>query len=95
MDASTQQGFTESRFSGLQIELPEAGAVTLGNALRMASETAIFLTDRPDIVIKVFDLECGNEEEVSYGPYVSFQLEVANFEEIGALGSLHNAITAY
>jgi len=95
MDASTQQGFTESRFSGLQIELPEAGAVTLGNALRMASETAIFLTDRPDIVIKVFDLECGNEEEVSYGPYVSFQLEVANFEEIGALGSLHHAIPAY
>lgn len=95
MDASVQQGFKESRFTGLQIELPEVGAVTLGNALRMASETAIFLTNRPEIVVKVFDLECGMEEEVSYGPYVSFQLEVANFEEIGALKSLQQAIPAY
>ena len=95
MDASMQQGFTESRFSGLQIGLPEIGPVTLGNALRMASETAIFLTDRPEVVVKVFDLECGIEEEVSYGPYVSFQLEVANFEEIGALGTLQHAIPAY
>lgn len=92
MDASIQQGFTESRFSGLQIELPEMGPVILDNALRMASETAIFLTSRPEIAVKVFDLECGVEEEVSYGPYVSFQLEVANFEEIGSLGTLKSAI---
>jgi len=95
MDEIMQQGVTESRFSGLQIDLPESGSVTLGNALRLASETAIFLTDRPEIVIKIFDLECGMEEEVSYGPYVSFQLEVANFEEISSLGTLQNFIPVY
>lgn len=83
------------RFTGLQIELPNVGTVSLGAALRIASETAVYHTNLHDIVVKVFDLECGVADEVSYGPYVAFQLEVANFEEIGHYKSLRKSIPTY
>jgi serine/threonine protein kinase len=95
MEKSVNVDAFAARFMGLQIDLPQLGTVVLGAALRIGQETAVFYTDRPDVVVKIFDLDCGVEDEISYGPHVAFQLEVANFEEIGALQSLRRAIPAY
>ena len=43
----------------------------------------------------MFDLSCGKADEISYGPYMSFGLEVANFEDILALEDLRPYVPAY
>ena len=70
------------RFAGQRLDLPSLGKVQLTRLFAQTTETAIYCTERSDIVVKVFDLECGNPEEVSYGPYTRFGLELANFEDI-------------
>lgn len=83
------------RYTGRQIQLAKFGTVVLGTALRVASETAVYLTDHPEVVVKVFDLDCGLDDEFSYGPFVEYQLEVANFEEIQSLNSLRPLVPAF
>ena len=60
------------------------GKAELTQLLGQNNETSVFLTSRPGLVVKVFDLECGKPDEVSYGPYLSYNIEVENFEDIKA-----------
>ena len=83
------------RYTGRQLQLAKFGTVVLGKALRASSETAVYLTDHPEVVVKVFDLDCGLEDEFSYGPYVEYQLELANFEEIQSLDSVRPLVPAF
>lgn len=70
------------RHAGLVINLPGLGHVTLLQAIVRNPETSLHLTDHGGVVVKVFDLECGRADEVSYGPYTNYQAELATFEEI-------------
>ena len=83
------------RFVGRQLTLPNLGGVSLASVLRGGSETAVFRTDKPDVVVKIFDLDCGLPDELSYGPYVEYQLEVANFEEILNIPELKAFVPAF
>lgn len=87
---------TEPRkFTGIAVELLGIGKVRLGQLLSQHSETAVYRTDRPDVVVKLFDLECGKPDEVNYGPFVGFNLEKVNFEAINRLEHLKHCIPAY
>ena len=63
--------------------------------LKKNSETTIYRTVYPGIVVKVFDLSCGKADEISYGPYMSFTLEQANFEDILEIPDLRPLVPAY
>lgn len=91
-DPSVQWG---ERFVGRKLVLPDRGEVSLASVLRAGSETAVFRTDQPDVVVKIFDLDCGLTDELSYGPYVEFQLEVANFEEILSIPELRAFVPGF
>jgi serine/threonine protein kinase len=80
---------------GLQIALAGVGRVQLTQLLAKNSETAIYRTTYPGIVVKIFDLNCGKPDEISYGPYMSFTLEQANFEDILEIPDLRPLVPAY
>jgi len=83
------------KYSGLTIDVVGLGRVQLTEVLAMNSETAVYYTARPDIVVKMFDLSCGKADEISYGPYMSFSLELANFQDILSLDDLRTLVPAY
>lgn len=95
MSVTEQAGALGIKYSGIELRFAEVGSVTLSTALRAGSETAVYRTDHPEIVVKIFDLGCGNPEEVSYGPYVAYELEVANFEEIAPYRALRESVPKY
>jgi serine/threonine protein kinase len=43
----------------------------------------------------MFDLSCGKADELSYGPYMSFGLETANWEDIRNIEELRHFVPAY
>jgi len=86
---------TESRFVGLKIDLPGLGRVSLSRVLKQTTETTIFRTENPGIVVKIFDLDCGKPDEVSYGPYTRFTLELDNFQDITAIESLRRFVPVF
>ena len=47
------------KFTGLCLSLPGAGKVELAQLLSKNNETAVYATSRSDLLVKVFDLECG------------------------------------
>lgn len=83
------------KFTGLCLSLPGAGKVELAQLLSKNNETAVYATSRSDLLVKVFDLECGKPDEVSYGPYLSYGLEVENFEDIQQIEDLRGRVPAF
>jgi len=83
------------KFTGLTIEVAGLGKVELTDVLKRNAETSIYLTAHPGIVVKTFDLSCGKADEISYGPYLSWGLELANFEDILAIEELRPLVPAY
>ena len=83
------------RHAGLSIQVPGLGRVGLTHALVENPETALYQTDHAGVVVKVFDLSCGRPDEIGYGPYLNFQAELANFEEIHAMDALREFVPAY
>lgn len=84
-----------AKFAGLKVDLPGLGRIALTEIFKQTTETTIYRTDNPNIVVKLFDLDCGKEDEVSYGPYTRFTLELANFEDIINMESLRRFVPAY
>lgn len=76
------------KHAGLEVQLPGVGRVTLLQAIARNPETALYLTDHTGIVVKVFDLDCGRPDEVSYGPYTNYQAEAATFADIREIEAL-------
>lgn len=76
------------KHAGWEVQLPGVGRVTLLQAIARNPETSLYLTDHTGIVVKVFDLDCGRPDEVSYGPYTNYQEEAATFAEIREIEAL-------
>lgn len=85
----------KGKFTGLKLDLPSLGRVALTDLFKQTSETSIYRTVNPNIVVKVFDLDCGKPDEVAYGPYTRFGLELANFEDIINKEALRRFVPAY
>ena len=83
------------KYSGLTIDLVGLGKVQLTHVLKSNTETRIYHTTQPHVVVKMFDLSCGKPDEISYGPYMSFSLELANFEDILGAEDLRPLVPAY
>lgn len=86
---------TSGKHAGVSVNLTGLGRVRLSQAIAINPETALYLTDHEGVVVKVFDLECGKPDEVSYGPYANFQAELQTFEEIVALETLRHYVPTY
>lgn len=85
----------QGKFTAKSIDLLGIGKIQLGRLLSQHSETAVYRTNRPDVVVKTFDLDCGKPDEVSYGPYVGFNLEKENFEAINRVPYLKMCIPTF
>jgi serine/threonine protein kinase len=83
------------RFTGLTVELPQAGPICLGGLLAETTETELYYSDCPGIVVKLFNLECSRPDEISYGPYLGFKLELANYEDIQKIADLAPYVPSY
>jgi len=83
------------KFTGMVIDLPALGRVRLTHVLSVRTETEVYLTDHPGVVAKLFDVSCGKADEISFGPYMEFAGEVANYGEILGIDSLRPYIPAY
>jgi len=83
------------KFTGLIIDVAGLGKVELTDVFKQSSETTIYHTAHPGIVVKTFDLSCGKADEISYGPYLSWSLELANFEDILGIEELRPLVPAY
>src|SRR5262245_12012059 len=83
------------RLAGVSVNLAGVGKATLTHAICKNSETAIHATSHPGLVVKTFDLECGKADEVSYGPYLSFTMEVENFQDIQGIEELRARVPVY
>lgn len=83
------------KFAGLSITLSGFGKIELTKILHQNSDTAVYATSRPGLVLKTFDLECGKPDEVSYGPYLSYCTEVENFEDVQDIEELRCRVPAY
>lgn len=83
------------KFTGLALDLVGLGRLQLTELLNRNTETRVYHTTDPRVAVKMFDLSCGKADEISYGPYMSFGLEVANFEDILAIEALRPFVPAY
>ena len=83
------------RLAGFSLNLAGVGKAALTQLLCKNSETAVYVTSHPGLVVKTFDLECGKADEVSYGPYLSFQMEVENFTDIQGIDELQPRVPVY
>lgn len=92
---STQTESAEGKYAGLNIDLFGLGKVHLTRLLKEGTETSIYYCTHPRVVVKTFDLSCPKPGEISYGPYLRFTLELANFEDIMKIESLRGVIPAY
>lgn len=94
MSKTDEAELAEGKFTGLSINISGAGKVELTHLLSKNNETSVYGSSRADLLIKVFDLECGKADEVSYGPYLSYGLEVENFQDIQEVEELRHWIPA-
>ncbi|MGZ8900685.1 MAG: protein kinase domain-containing protein, partial [Limisphaerales bacterium] len=86
-----------AKFVGLKVDLSGLGRIQLTEILKQTTETTIYRTDNPTIVVKLFDLDCDSErpDEMAYGPYTRFNLELENFEDITKHESLRRFVPIY
>lgn len=82
MDENTLSASSEGKHTGITFELAGMGRVEVAHLLKKTSETAVYHTSLPGIVVKIFDLDCGRPDEISYGPYQSYRLELENFQDL-------------
>jgi serine/threonine protein kinase len=92
---ATDSTLVQGRFAGMAIDLLGLGKAHLTERLSANGETAVYRVDRPGVVVKLFDLECGKADEVSYGPFVAFNLERENFQDIDHLSELKRCVPGY
>jgi serine/threonine protein kinase len=92
---STLAESAEGKYAGLAIDLFGLGKVQLTRLVKEGAETSIYRCTHPGVVVKTFDLSCSKAGEISYGPYLRFTLELANFEDIMKIESLKGIIPAY
>lgn len=85
----------KGKFTDWSFEVPVIGTVKLGPVLAQNNETGLYLTGDPNLVVKLFDLDCGKEDEFSYGPYVSYMLEMANFDYLLRIDELKPFVPAF
>jgi serine/threonine protein kinase len=78
----------------MSIELPHVGIVELTLVFAEATETQLYYTDHPEVVVKVFDLGCGRSDEISYGPYLGFNSEFLNYQHILGVEELRPYVPA-
>ena len=83
------------KFAGFPVTSPGIGRVELTSLLHRNSETSIYATSRPNAVVKTFDLDCGKADEVSYGPFVGYRVEVENWQDIQALNELRLCVPEF
>jgi serine/threonine protein kinase len=83
------------KYTGLTIDVAGLGKVELTKVLKKNAETTIYHTGNPGIVVKTFELSCGKADEISYGPYLSWSLELANFEDILGIEDLRPLVPTY
>jgi serine/threonine protein kinase len=84
-----------AKFAGLAVDVLGVGKACLTELLSCNGETSVYLLDHPGIIVKIFDLDCGNPEEVSYAPYAAFNLELENFEDMGKIEELNRRVPAF
>src|SRR2546422_8757501 len=92
VEANTQ---FPGKFAGQIVNLVGVGKAVLTQLLSRNSETSVYATSHPGLVVKTFDLECGKADEVSYGPYLSFRLEVENFQDIQGIAELRSRVPVF
>lgn len=83
------------KFSGWSVPLPGLGRVKLTEMVHQNSETAIYGSTRPGMVIKTFDLDCGKADEVSYGPFLSYRVELENWQDLQGIEELRGRVPAF
>src|SRR5580765_7954372 len=83
------------KFSGWSVPLPGLGRVKLTELVHQNSETAIYNSTRPGMVIKTFDLDCGKADEVSYGPFLSYRVELENWQDLQSIDELRLRVPAF
>jgi hypothetical protein len=77
-----------ARFAGLSVPIEELGSVHIGGLVRQEDDISVHHSDREDVQIKVFDLACGVEGEVSLGPYTCYQAEIKAYQQAYAFPAL-------
>jgi serine/threonine protein kinase len=85
----------QGKFTGLAVDLIGLGKNRLTELISEHGETSVYRAAHPGVVVKMFDLECGKPDEVSYGPYVAFNLERENFQDIDAIAELKRSVPAF
>ncbi|MBI4662243.1 MAG: hypothetical protein HY735_25775 [Verrucomicrobia bacterium] len=83
------------RLAGMSVNLVGAGQVELTRLLNQNSETSVYATTHPGLVLKTFDVDCGKADELSYGPYLRFRVEVENFNDIQGIEELRSRVPAF
>lgn len=83
------------KFRGWSVPLPGLGRVKLTELLHQNSETAIYNSTRPGMVIKTFDLDCGKADEVSYGPFLSYRVELENWNDLQSIDELRLRVPGF
>jgi serine/threonine protein kinase len=83
------------KFRGWSVPLPGLGRVKLTELLHQNSETAIYNSTRPGMVIKTFDLDCGKADEVSYGPFLSYRVELENWNDLQSIDELRSRVPGF
>lgn len=83
------------KFAGLGIPVSGIGRVQLTSELHRNSETSIYASSRPGLVVKMFDLDCGKADEVSYGPFVGYKVEAENWADLQAIDELRARVPAF
>jgi serine/threonine protein kinase len=84
-----------SKYLGLNLPVTGLGEVQLQHILHGRTDTHVFYTNHPGVVVKLFDLDCGKADEISYGPYADFGMELANFEFTLGVEDLKSCVPAY
>jgi serine/threonine protein kinase len=93
--AEVQVELTQGRHTGLRLELAGVGELQLTEILITNAETEIYYTSHPGVLVKMFDLDCGKADEISYGPYLGFTAEVENFEDIRGIDELQAHVPTF
>lgn len=83
------------KWASLSLDLADHGQVKLNRLIARDSGIEIYLTNQPGVVAKLFDLDCGKPDEISYGPYLDFTSELENFEDLQNIEELRPYVPAY
>jgi serine/threonine protein kinase len=83
------------KFAGITLSAQGLGRLQLTRLLHQNSETSIYACSQPGVVVKMFDLDCGKPDEVSYGPYLGYKVEVENWQDLQTMDDLRARVPAY